>query len=330
MKTSALSFVASFILAGCTTTTAPVRPDEKPTGTDPTNIVRANGLPIEAERRATCRQPVLTRQNRYDAREEARFRDDFNSGLEQEPRFKRLDSPPQVLSNPPPSYPTWARYCGVEGSVAMRVRTNTDGRVVSVDRIGNPHPILAHAAVSAVTNWRFRPSSMSGQPIDVSFIMPINFVLESAPAPGRAEAGRRDLTADAALISRNNVIHGAMIESKLGRGIRFVTPTSSEPAAVRYAKAVVAKLDAAGKGAIFNESNSVILVVNALGRPTSIVSVDATTDLQRRQNALAVQGLGASGPIPLLAGDDVDHLAFAVPFDSPLIMPAVLEQTALP
>jgi protein TonB len=80
------------------------------------------------------------------------------------------------VSAPPPVYPEIARRAGVQGIVRLQVRATKDGRI-EVDKILSGSPTLADAAIAAVKQWRVRPFSTGGRPVDVISTVTFNFTL---------------------------------------------------------------------------------------------------------------------------------------------------------
>src|SRR5216683_736299 len=81
-----------------------------------------------------------------------------------------------LVSAPAPGYPEIARRAGVQGIVRLQVHATKDGRV-EVDKIINGSPTLADAAICAVKQWRVRPFSYSGRPVEVISTLTFNFQL---------------------------------------------------------------------------------------------------------------------------------------------------------
>ncbi len=82
----------------------------------------------------------------------------------------------QLLSSYSPAYPIEAAREGIQGTVKLDVTVSTDGTVRSVRVLGGP-PILAHAAVSAVRDWRYAESFLAGQPIETEQYVTVIFRL---------------------------------------------------------------------------------------------------------------------------------------------------------
>ncbi|MGH9736604.1 MAG: TonB family protein [Candidatus Acidiferrales bacterium] len=85
----------------------------------------------------------------------------------------------RLLSSYSPAYPIEAAREGVQGTVKLDVTIAMDGTVRSVRILAGP-PILAHAAVSAVRDWRYGESFLAGQPVQTQQYVSIVFRL--APA----------------------------------------------------------------------------------------------------------------------------------------------------
>ncbi len=81
-----------------------------------------------------------------------------------------------LVSSRPPVYPEIAKRAGVQGIVRLQVRATKDGRI-EVDKILSGSPTLAEAAIAAVKQWRVRPFSAGGKPVDVISTVTFNFQL---------------------------------------------------------------------------------------------------------------------------------------------------------
>lgn len=83
----------------------------------------------------------------------------------------------KAVSRPQPTYPAIARQARASGAVTVQIVVDESGRVVSASAISG-HPLLQQAAVSAVRQWRFSPTLLSGQPVKVSGTVTVNFTLQ--------------------------------------------------------------------------------------------------------------------------------------------------------
>jgi periplasmic protein TonB len=75
-----------------------------------------------------------------------------------------------------PVYPAIARAIHLSGTVRLRAIIGTDGTVQNLEVLSGS-PILARAAVDAVRQWRYRPTQLNGQPVEVETYITVNFVL---------------------------------------------------------------------------------------------------------------------------------------------------------
>ena len=77
-----------------------------------------------------------------------------------------------------PVYPEAMQAAGLEGVVKLDVLIATDGTVASV-RVASAqvHPAFAASASAAVKQWRFTPTLLNGQPVEVEMTASISFGL---------------------------------------------------------------------------------------------------------------------------------------------------------
>jgi protein TonB len=75
-----------------------------------------------------------------------------------------------------PVYPTIARAMHLSGEVRLRAIISTDGSVQHLEILSGS-PILARAAEEAVRQWRYRPTKLSGVPVEVETYITVKFIL---------------------------------------------------------------------------------------------------------------------------------------------------------
>lgn len=75
-----------------------------------------------------------------------------------------------------PQYPTIARTIHVSGTVQLRAIIGTDGRIRELEVLSG-NALLQPAAVAAVREWRYRPTLLNGQAVEVETLITVNFVL---------------------------------------------------------------------------------------------------------------------------------------------------------
>ncbi len=76
-----------------------------------------------------------------------------------------------------PPYPAIARAIHLAGTVNLRAIIGTDGTVRHLEVISG-NPILANPALQAVRQWRYQPTRLNGEPVEVETFITVNFVLD--------------------------------------------------------------------------------------------------------------------------------------------------------
>jgi protein TonB len=82
----------------------------------------------------------------------------------------------KCLSCPAPEYPPIARLAGVQGTVRLHAIIARNGTINQLTVVSG-HPLLIHSAISAVQNWRYAPTLLNGQPVEVDTVIDVNFTL---------------------------------------------------------------------------------------------------------------------------------------------------------
>jgi TonB family protein len=75
-----------------------------------------------------------------------------------------------------PIYPLGAKQDHIQGNVALSVVIGTDGTVGDISLISGP-PELAQSAIDAVKQWRYQPTTLNGNPVEVATRVDILFSL---------------------------------------------------------------------------------------------------------------------------------------------------------
>jgi TonB family protein len=85
---------------------------------------------------------------------------------------------PRLITKVQPVYPESARSAGVSGIVILHAIISKDGKPLSL-RVTNSQidPDLARSAVEAVSQWRYSPTLLNGEPIEVDMTIMVNFSL---------------------------------------------------------------------------------------------------------------------------------------------------------
>ena len=82
----------------------------------------------------------------------------------------------KLLAQPQPVYPPLARQARIQGNVVLHAIIDKDGRVGELQVISG-HPLLVQAALDAVKNWRYQPTQLNGDPVEVDTTITVSFVL---------------------------------------------------------------------------------------------------------------------------------------------------------
>jgi len=79
-----------------------------------------------------------------------------------------------LLSASRPEYPVSARTEHIEGTVTLEATISTSGAVKTLRAINGPRA-LRGAAIDAVRNWRYKPYSVDGKPVEVATTVYVHF-----------------------------------------------------------------------------------------------------------------------------------------------------------
>jgi protein TonB len=73
-----------------------------------------------------------------------------------------------------PKYPQAALSAHVQGAVQIQALIDKEGKVVNL-KVLSGDPGLAHAALEAVRQWRYKPYYLDGQPVEIETQITVNF-----------------------------------------------------------------------------------------------------------------------------------------------------------
>jgi len=82
----------------------------------------------------------------------------------------------KVVSRVTPVYPTEARMQHISGTVRMHAIIAKDGSIKNLEVISG-HPTLVDAALEAVRQWRYQPTMIEGQPVEIDTTIDVIFAL---------------------------------------------------------------------------------------------------------------------------------------------------------
>jgi protein TonB len=107
-----------------------------------------------------------------------------NSGAIPVPAPPAVAHPPRVshmmegnlIRRVQPTYPPSARSARIQGQVVLSAIISKEGTIENL-RVVAGHPMLVHAAVEAVSQWRYRPYILNSEPVEVETQITVNFSL---------------------------------------------------------------------------------------------------------------------------------------------------------
>ena len=85
--------------------------------------------------------------------------------------------PPRLLSGPAPIYPILARQSKLNGMVVIEAIIDERGDVIQ-EKLISGHPLLVPAAMKAVSQRKYEPTILDGEPTQVDLRVEVNFQLE--------------------------------------------------------------------------------------------------------------------------------------------------------
>ncbi len=83
----------------------------------------------------------------------------------------------QLVTKVMPVYPPSAKAQRVQGSVTMSADITKDGVPTELTVISTPSAELADSALDAVRQWRYKPTLLNGNPVEVETRIDVNYTL---------------------------------------------------------------------------------------------------------------------------------------------------------
>jgi protein TonB len=81
-----------------------------------------------------------------------------------------------LINKVQPVYPPLARQTRIAGTVRLHALISKTGSVESLEVISG-HPLLVRAAMDAVQQWRYKPTLLNGEPVEVDTTIDVIFSL---------------------------------------------------------------------------------------------------------------------------------------------------------
>ncbi len=82
----------------------------------------------------------------------------------------------KLIFNPKPEYPPLAKMARIQGVVRLEAIISKDGTIQDL-KVLQGHPLLVKAALDAVQRWRYQPTLLNGEPVEVVTEIDVNFTL---------------------------------------------------------------------------------------------------------------------------------------------------------
>lgn len=82
----------------------------------------------------------------------------------------------KLLDQQRPKYPKKAKDKHISGTVRLHVVIAKDGAVMQIEVVSG-HPLLIKATVDAVSQWKYQPTLLNGNPVEVDTIVEVVYTL---------------------------------------------------------------------------------------------------------------------------------------------------------
>jgi len=82
----------------------------------------------------------------------------------------------RLIAQPKPVYPPLAKQARISGTVRFTAIIGRDGTIQNLTLLGG-HPLLVQSATEAVKRWRYQPTLLNGEPVEVVTQIDVNFTL---------------------------------------------------------------------------------------------------------------------------------------------------------
>ena len=81
-----------------------------------------------------------------------------------------------AISRPQPIYPPLAKQARIQGVVRLEAQISKTGTIENLKVISG-HPLLVQSALDAVKQWRYKPTVLNNEPVEVITTIDVNFTL---------------------------------------------------------------------------------------------------------------------------------------------------------
>lgn len=84
----------------------------------------------------------------------------------------------KLIHAPRPVYPALAKQARIQGTVRLQAIIAKDGSIQEL-QVLQGHPLLVQSALDAVRQWRYQPTLLNGEPVEVVTTIDVVFTLSS-------------------------------------------------------------------------------------------------------------------------------------------------------
>jgi protein TonB len=81
-----------------------------------------------------------------------------------------------IINQTRPIYPPLARQARIQGNVVLHAIIDKEGMVAQLEVVSG-HPLLVQAALDAVREWRYKPTLLNGDPVEVDTTITVTFTM---------------------------------------------------------------------------------------------------------------------------------------------------------
>src|SRR5579859_7488623 len=82
----------------------------------------------------------------------------------------------KLIFHPSPVYPPLAKMARIQGIVLLDAIISKDGTIQDLKAVSG-HPLLIRSAMDAVAHWRYQPTLLNGDPVEVVTEVQVKFIL---------------------------------------------------------------------------------------------------------------------------------------------------------
>ena len=83
----------------------------------------------------------------------------------------------KLVNQPKPVYPPLAKQARIQGTVRFNAIIGRDGAIANLTVVSG-HPLLVPSALEAVRQWKYQPTLLNGEPVEVVTQIDVNFTLQ--------------------------------------------------------------------------------------------------------------------------------------------------------